>query len=149
MNPSEKAAEYMAKGFNCAQSVFTTFAETFNLDEQTALKLAAPLGGGIGRTGETCGAVSGGLMALGLVIGNTSGDKEAKDRTYLLAQEFLNRFKEQDGSTRCKELLGFDISTPEGLQQARERSTHSTVCTGLVMRAAALAAEMMEREQKK
>jgi hypothetical protein len=61
----------------------------------------------------------------------------------------LTRFKEQEGSTRCKELLGFDISTPEGLQQARERSTHGSVCTGFVMRAAALAAEMIEREKAK
>jgi len=135
------------QGYNCSQSVFAALAVELGLEQEVALKVAAPLGGGIGRTGQTCGAVTGALLALGLVYGNTSPDSAAKDRNYAVAREFMARFTAKNGSLRCRELLGADISTPEGLADARARGRFKAVCGGYVMDAVEIAVEMLDPSQ--
>ena len=79
MKKSEKAVELFLKGYNCSQAVFGAFAEELGINEETAFKLAAPFGGGVGRQREVCGAVSGMLMVLGLEEGySTPETKEIK-----------------------------------------------------------------------
>jgi C_GCAxxG_C_C family probable redox protein len=78
----------------------------------------------------TCGALTGALMVLGLQRGNIAPD--GKDETYRIAEEFVKRFREQHGSILCRELVGFDISTSEGLQAARDSKVFATVCPRLV-----------------
>ena len=76
---SEKAAENFRKGYNCAQSVFITFAEEFSIDKETALKLSSSFGGGMGRLREVCGAVSSMFAIAGLKEGYISpNDDDAK-----------------------------------------------------------------------
>lgn len=82
------------------------------MDEETALKLSLPFGGGIGRLRETCGAVSGMLMALGLKYGQADASPEHKAQMYARVQELVRRFKEENGSIICRELLG--LTKPEG-----------------------------------
>ena len=65
----EIAVSTFAANYSCAQSVLSAFANQFGLPVQTALKLASPFGGGIARRGETCGAVTGALLVLGLARG--------------------------------------------------------------------------------
>ena len=69
MKNSEKAVKLFTDGYNCAQAVFGAFAGDLGFDEATALKMAAPFGGGFGRQREVCGAVSGMLMAFGYLYG--------------------------------------------------------------------------------
>ena len=115
------------KGFNCAQAVFSTYAEEFGLDEKIALRLAGAFGGGMSRMGETCGAVTGALMILGFKYGQIDADdKCSKERTYELGQEFMKKFKLRNKFLLCKELLGYDISTPEGLKAIRENDLSDT-----------------------
>jgi hypothetical protein len=64
-NPVKTANNLHNAGFNCAQAVFAALAPEFGLDQATAVKIAATLGGGIARTGETCGAVTGALLTIG------------------------------------------------------------------------------------
>lgn len=124
-------------GFSCSQSVLAAFAPDLGLDAETALRVAAAFGGGMGRTGGTCGAVTGALMALGLKYGATRGDdKAAKERTYTLAREFIQRFEARNSGVACAELLGVNISTPEGQSAAREANLFKTVCPRLVASAA-------------
>ena len=66
MNKRTLALAQFDKGFACSQAVFSAYAEDLGLDQETALKIAGPFGGGTGRKAETCGAVTGALMALGL-----------------------------------------------------------------------------------
>ena len=73
MKKSEKAVELFLKGYNCSQAVFGAFADALGVSEETAFKLAAPFGGGVGRLREVCGAVSGMLMVLGLVRARRRG----------------------------------------------------------------------------
>ena len=138
-----EAAEMLhQKGFNCSQAVFATLAESMGMDRTLALKIASPFGGGIGHTGETCGAVTGALMALGLAEGISEPDRQAKEQVYARTREFLDRFRERYGAVACRVLIGVDISTPEGMQQARERDVFSSRCGGFIRGAIELADEM-------
>ena len=139
----ENAKALHLQGFNCSQAVFSTLAEPLGFDPSLARKIASPFGGGIGRTGETCGAVSGALMALGLQSGFDEPDPQAKDRVYALAREFMRRFQEGYGSVTCKVLIGADISTPEGLQKAREQDVFNTKCAQFISGAVEIAEEML------
>lgn len=140
-SPIQVAAERFAQGFNCSQAVFCAFASQAGLSEQVALKLASPLGGGIARQGEVCGAVIGALMALGLQRG--SDTPQAKEETYRITEEFVNRFKERRGTLLCRDLLGYDISTADGLRAARENKVFTALCPHLVEEAATLLAEFL------
>jgi C_GCAxxG_C_C family probable redox protein len=139
--PSEIAVTRFHQGFNCSQSVLVAFAPQLGLDESQALKLASPFGGGVARRAQTCGAVTGALMALGLARGaDTPAGKEA---AYLLGQEFLQRFESRHATILCRELLGCDISTPEGRQQALEQGAFTTLCPQFVRDAAEIAGVML------
>jgi len=131
------------QGFNCSQAVFSTLAEPLGFDRSLALKIASPFGGGIGRTGETCGAVSGALMALGLQFGFSVADPQAKESMYALTREFMRRFQERYGSVACKTLIGVDLSTPEGLQKAREQNVFKAKCSQFIAGAVEIAEEML------
>lgn len=133
MSGTEKAISSFKSGFNCAQAVFSSYSEEFGLSPEIALKIASAFGGGMGRIGETCGAVTGAFMAIGLKYGMTKiGDVESKERTYQIVQEFAKEFKSRNGSLRCAELLGCDIGTSEGMNMAREKNLFTTICPKLV-----------------
>jgi len=98
------------KGFNCAQSVFSIYCEDFGLDKETALKLSCALGGGMGRLGQVCGAVSGACLVIGLKHGKfLPDDKESKEKTYALVHELGKRFAERNQTVNCHELLQVDL----------------------------------------
>ena len=122
--------------------MLSAYATRLGLDGNTALKIASGFGGGIGRMAETCGAVTGAMMVLGLEHGNTAPDREAKERVYEQVREFAQRFRARNGSLLCRELLGCDISTPEGLQQAREADFVLKICPKFVRDAAEILEEM-------
>lgn len=143
---NEDQARYMLfdQGYDCAQTVLSTFAEDLDLDEETALKLAAGFGGGMHR-GDMCGCVTGGLMALGLKYGwNEAGDKVGKDIMNAKAQEYERRFQERLGALRCRELLEADVSTPEGKLLAGERVPQR--CPGFVTAACEILEEMLNED---
>ena len=142
-DPIQLASDRFAHGFNCAQAVLSAFAAEAGLSEESALKLASPFGGGIARQGQICGALSGALMAFGLQRGNA--DPKDKDETYRKSQELVRAFQKQHGSILCRELLGYDLSTPEGLQAAQEGKVFATVCPALVSGAAEALAEMLKK----
>jgi C_GCAxxG_C_C family probable redox protein len=132
------------RGFNCAQAVFASLAESLGFDPALALKIASPFGGGIARSGATCGAVSGALMALGLHSGFSQPDPQAKEQVYALAREFMRRFQERYGAVDCKILIDADLSTPEGLHKAREQNVFQEKCSHFITGAAEIAEEMLE-----
>ena len=94
MTNNEKACTTFEEGFNCAQAVFATYAEQFGLDHEVALKIAGAFGGGMARMGDTCGAVTGAFMVIGLKHGKAEKkDDPARERTYKLTNEFAARFQ--------------------------------------------------------
>jgi C_GCAxxG_C_C family probable redox protein len=144
MTRIENAAALFEEGLNCSQAVFSSFAKELGLDPAVAAKLATGLGGGMGRMGHTCGAVTGAFLAIGLKHGSTSGkEREAKEKTYRLVREFSARFTARNGSVVCRELLGCDISTPEGFEDARRKGLLTTVCTKMVRDAVEILEEIL------
>jgi len=115
MSGIDKAISSFRGDFNCAQSILSSYTTQYGLDRDTALRLATGFGGGMGRLQNTCGAVSGAFMIIGLRYGmGINDDIEAKEKTYQVIREFSDRFQELHGSIICKELLDCDINTPEG-----------------------------------
>ena len=110
MTPKEqKARDLFKSGYNCAQSVFCAFCEDFEIDFVTGLKLSSSFGGGMGRLREVCGAVSAMFMLAGLKFGYiTNNDDEKKAEHYKFIQELAEKFKNENGSIICRELLGVD-----------------------------------------
>jgi C_GCAxxG_C_C family probable redox protein len=140
---SEQAVERFRKGFNCSQAVLSSYSEQFGLDCEKAFKVATGFGGGM-RMGSTCGAVSGAFMVLGLKYGNTTAeDKEGKANTYKKVEEYIKRFKVRNDSVMCRELLGCDLSTPEGMKEAKDKGLFSTICPKIVQDAVEILEEMM------
>jgi C_GCAxxG_C_C family probable redox protein len=112
---AEKAAADFGKGFNCSQAVLGAFAAETGLDKKLAMKVSSGFGGGVARSGDICGAVTGAIMALGLKFFSTEADiQQAKAEVYKIVNEFRERFKKRHGSILCRELLGYDVSTADG-----------------------------------
>jgi C_GCAxxG_C_C family probable redox protein len=129
MIPIDIASTRFSEGFNCAQSIFSSYATQFGLPVETSYKIAAPFGGGIGRLGEVCGAVTGAVMVLGLCFGNSNPtDMVAKENSYQIASKFVKLFQDKNKTILCRELIDCDISTPEGLAYARKQKIFSTQC---------------------
>lgn len=116
----ERARELFHEGFNCSQSVVAACADLYGMDEQTALRVAASFGGGIGRMRQTCGAACGMFLLAGLENGSaTPHDAEGKKQNYALVQDLAAKFKEENGSLICAELLGIASKPQEPTPEAR------------------------------
>lgn len=140
---SEEAVERFRKGFNCSQAVLGSYSKQFGLDCEKACKVATGFGGGM-RMGDTCGAVTGAFMVLGLKYGNTTAeDKEGKAKTYTKVKEYTNRFKARNDYIMCRELLGCDLSTPEGMKEAQDKGLSSSICPQIIQDAVEILEEMM------
>jgi len=140
----EQAVNIFKEGSNCSQAVISVYAEDFGLSRENALKISRGFGGGMGRMAQTCGAVTGAFMVLGLRYGNADiHDKEAKERIYGLVREFTRRFENRNRSIVCRELLDCDISKPAGAAAAKEKGLFASVCPRLVGDAAEILEEMM------
>ncbi len=135
-------AKLFEDGYDCAQTVFSHFAEDLDLDEEMALKIAAGFGGGM-HQGDMCGCITGGLMVLGLKFGfSEPGDTVGKDIMNRKAQEYERRMQEALGGLRCRELLGVDVGTPEGKIEAG--NVIPVRCPGFVAKACEILEELLE-----
>lgn len=117
------------------------FAEENGMSRDDAARVATAFGGGISHMRLTCGAVTGALMAIGLVSG---GGPETKPAVYGRAQEFMKRFSREHGSINCLELIGYDLDNPEQVAEAREKGVFQTRCSGFVSSAVRIIEEMSE-----
>lgn len=141
MKKSQLAIENF-KTLNCAQSVLLSHAEELNLDRTTALRIALGFGGGMAMA-ETCGAVTGAYMILGMKANfKEKSIQEIKAETKVAVKKFNELFIAKHGSLTCKKLLGVDISTPEGSAEANAKNLFDTVCVELV----GSATEILEKE---
>lgn len=148
MNRYERGLSYMRKGFNCCQSVVMAFSDEIGLEEQRVLDLAGGFGSGAGN-GELCGAITGGIMVLGLLTPVDQAEPVAsKRRTAGLARELQERFAERFGQVRCRELLQEtrSIVADERTPAARELAL-SKRCEILVVTVVELVEELLSERQ--
>jgi C_GCAxxG_C_C family probable redox protein len=144
MSRIEEALSNFRDNFNCAQSVFGAFAPHYGLDRDKAMKISSGFGGGMGRSGRTCGAVTGVYMVIGLKNGmGISKDTEAKDNTYKIISKFSNLFQEKNDSMMCKEILGCDITTPEGIAYFTQNELLEKKCFQCVKSASEILEEIL------
>ena len=143
----DQAMTLFQQGFNCSQAVCAACAPALGLSSELALKVAAGFGGGIGRRGEVCGAVTGAIMAIGLKTGSLEvTDVAAKEQAYAVSRQFIAQFEARHGSILCRELLGCDINQPAGLQQARAGQLFTKLCPQFVHDAAEIVSTLIEAE---
>ena len=133
MNQVEQAVSCFLEDFTCGQAVLSTYGTQLGLDRQLALKIATGLGGGLGCLGKTCGAVNGALLVIGLKFGRSKlEDIEAKEETYKVVQDFIKKFELMNGSIICRDLLGCDISSIEGMNYAEKNGLFKSRCPKFV-----------------
>ena len=134
MTRKEKAMQSFIDGYNCSQSVILAFEDLITIDISTALKLAAPFGGGMGRLREVCGSVSGMFMVLGFVLGyDDPKDMESKKILYAHEQELARRFEAENGSIVCRDLLGLSVKKEDATpSQRKEEYYQKRPCKELV-----------------
>jgi|WetSurMetagenome_2_1015567.scaffolds.fasta_scaffold53053_2 C_GCAxxG_C_C family probable redox protein len=146
---AQRAVDRFAEGFSCSQAVLAAFAPDLGVAEPVALRLASTFGGGVARRGHLCGAVSGGLMALGLACGHADNSDTSKSATCALVGGFIERFEAEHGSLMCRTLTGHALDTPEGLEGAKASGVFKTICPGLVATAARLVADVIAERPKR
>lgn len=136
MNRSEQAEELFLSGYNCAQSVVLSFADDLKFSKELAQKMAAGFGGGMGKQQETCGAVTGAIMLLGLLKGEAvNNNDELKASAYGAVKDLTRDFVAEYKTTQCRDLIGCDLNTPEGAAKFKDEKIMETTCVGCVKKA--------------
>lgn len=139
MTRAEYAKQFFLKGYNCSQAIAFAFAEELNLPQETLHAVFLPMGGGMSRLRQTCGAVSGAAMCAGLLFPNYS-----KNEMYALVQRIAKQFQEKNGSINCMELLtgaGIKTDTSPSAEKRTDEYYKKRPCSDLV----ADAAEVLEQ----
>ena len=143
MSKVNEAVDSFKSGSACAQAILATYGQDFGLSRGHAMRLGSGFAGGM-RMGETCGAVTGAIMVLGLQYAKSDCDKlGSRENVYKAVRRFTARFRELHSSPLCKELLGADISTHEGMEAAIEKNLFRQVCPNLVQSAAEILEELL------
>lgn len=122
-NRIQRAVELFKSGYNCSQSVVAAFADLYGFTEEQALKMSASFGGGIGRMRQTCGAACGMFLLAGLDTGAVDAeDRAGKSHNYEVVQQLAEKFKAENGSLICAELLGLSTTAAHRDTQAEPRT---------------------------
>ena len=144
MDRVKTAVDLFDEGYNCAQSLLAAFGPSQGLDRSVALRLGSPMGGGLSRTGGTCGAAMGALLILGLRHGHIEfDDDDQSDLCRSEVQEFMRRFGVKRGGTTCPELLGADLSRPGELDRAKDEGLFEKNCPHAVREAAEILVDLL------
>lgn len=99
------------EGFDCSQIVLAAVADRIGITREQAYGVASCFGIGMAQ-GETCGAATGAMMAIGIRYGNVkSGDLKTKSDVFAKRDEFIRRFAEMNGRVKCPDLLGRRVDT--------------------------------------
>ena len=147
MSRRETAVRLFLEGYSCSQAVLLAFSDRIGISEEQAALVSSSFGAGIGKLRETCGAVSGMLMAAGLIRGYAEPrDPAAKAAHYQFVQELVGAFREKNGTIICRELLrgkvSDDILRPDTPPEARtEEYYKKRPCLQII----GDAAELLER----
>jgi C_GCAxxG_C_C family probable redox protein len=143
MSNVEKAVKVFKSGLSCSQAVLGAYCEQFGLNKDTAYKISSGFSGGM-HLDQTCGAVTGAFMVIGLKFGRTrADDNEAKMKTVEATREFAEKFKARHGSIGCTELIGYNVSTLEGYEGAKKKDLFKQLCPEFVESAMKILEEML------
>ncbi len=146
---SERATNYFRGDYNCAQSVLLAMQEYYGIRANRLVpKIATAFGGGIGRRGSLCGALTGAIMAIGLKHGTNKTVLIEKEKAYAIALKFYDQFVEEFGSPFCRELIKFDLTSPEELERLRNSNVRDKKCSHFVKRTVEILIDLESKEFK-
>lgn len=138
----QRAVVRFRQGYNCAQSVLLTMFEHWEGKNELVPKVATAFGGGIGRCGSVCGALTGGVMAVGIKHGTNEPSPGKRSKTYGLAEMVYKEFEKRHGNVLCRELIGYNLSNPEELEMARRANVFEEKCRDFVRTAVEIVASL-------
>ena len=142
---AKRSRELFSPGYYCAESVLMAVAEAKDIQSELIPMIATGFCSGVARTGGTCGAVNGAIMALGLVFGRTDPSKPV-DESYDAVGEFLKAFQQKFQSTNCQQLLKVDLGTDEG-QNSFNSNNLIGQCLGYAEEATRMAMTIIEAKK--
>jgi C_GCAxxG_C_C family probable redox protein len=142
MNNVERTVDLFSNGLTCSQAVLSAFGEPYGLDLEMVAKLGRPLGGGMGRSGRTCGAVTAAVLILGLAKDDPD-EAEARKTSFHHVQQLFKRFEALHGTTDCRTLIGADWNTDEGLKKIQEENLVKNLCPAFVRAASGILDELL------
>ena len=149
MDHAKIAGELFANGYNCSQAVFGAFSDVTGIDAKTAFMRSSSFGGGMGRMREVCGAVTGAFMVLGTLYGYSEHEDKKKSEIYELVRDFSDRFRAENGSIICRELLS-QAGIPKDTSNEPEKRTpeyyKKRPCRELVEMAAGILDKMISEK---
>ena len=148
MNKPEYALSLFNNGYSCAQSILVAFAQETGINDEIAFRIAAGLGGGIGRTQNICGAINAGAIVIGMKLGRFKpNNNEAEDEVAQLVGTFVSECREVLGSTQCFELVKVDLNNPEQKKQAAESGHLAKVCNNAVYKTATILEKYLDKNR--
>ncbi len=150
----QKVNQYMQRSHHCAQSSFMALNEQFGLQGDQVFKALTPLPG-IAERGETCGAITGPLMAMGLIYGRDIQKMEDWDiyqGSLIPAGRFCDQFENEFGTTLCHEVQKvkfgrcYQLTDPDELQDFQNAGA-TEHCSAVVRSAVRMAAEIILEDE--
>lgn len=144
-NVVETAKSYAAKGYLCSESVLLAISQWLEIRSELIPKIATGFGAGIGGQGMVCGALAGGIMALGLKFGRKNIEKQDA-KPYWFAFEFLRRFEREYGCVTCRELTGCDFNTETGRKKYADEKMWETTCSQYIETASGIVFDLIHEK---
>lgn len=134
---------FIEQKYNCAEATLMALCQKWGVSSDAVPRIAAGFGGGVGKKGLICGALSGAVMAIGLrFAGPDPTDTEKRKLVTNHVSRLVDSFRDSFGETGCRELTGCDLSTPEGMMKAKVEKVRTEKCRHLVRRAVELAMDI-------
>jgi len=128
----ENKLQNTSSSLNCAQQVLVKYCERYGLKREMAIKIASAFGGGIGLMGETCGAITGALMVIGIKYGSSKDDKKSVENKEKAVNKFIPAFLSLNGSMKCKDLLRLDFRIPKEHKMINENKITENLCPSFI-----------------
>ncbi len=150
MSRADKAKELFKQGYACSQAVALAFIDLLGVEETAIAKLTLPFGGGLGRLRLTCGAVSGMAVVVGLLFSGAENSPENKKKVYAITQELCGKFKAENGSLICSDLLeGVNLQVSIGGEAEKRTDEYykKRPCADIVYSAAKIVEEYLQEKE--
>ena len=150
MSRAERAKELFKQGYACSQAVALAFSDVLGINETEISKLTLPFGGGLGRMRLTCGAVSGMAVVLGLLFADAENSPENKKKVYAITQELAEKFKAENGSLICADLLSganLQVSVGGEAEKRTDEYYKKRPCADIVYSAAKIVEEYLQEKE--
>jgi C_GCAxxG_C_C family probable redox protein len=141
------SGEFFKSGFNCAESVLSAVADHYGIESNLIPRIATGFGAAMGCSSGLCGALSGGIMALGMLLGRTTPDQvDAKKRTYESAKRLVQTFELKFSTRYCTEILGFDLADDPEFKRFEAEDLENRKCLPIVERTAAIVQQIIDEK---